>query len=193
MRIGIDIDGVLTDIEKFQIEYGSKYFSKKNKTIVNPNAYDTTDLFGITLEEDNEFWNLAIQDYIKVPPRNYVEEIIKKLKKEGYEIYIITARSSNLSYSKNIDSLKMQTIVKKWLKKYNIYYDKLIFSMEDKLNICLENKIDIMIEDKPKNIIELSKHLPIICYHAGYNSHCNSDNIIRCYSWYDIYYKIKNI
>ena len=27
MRIGIDIDGVLTDFEKWQLDYGSKYLS----------------------------------------------------------------------------------------------------------------------------------------------------------------------
>ncbi len=26
MRIGIDIDGVLTNVEEFEIDYGSKYF-----------------------------------------------------------------------------------------------------------------------------------------------------------------------
>ena len=26
MRIGIDIDGTLTDIEKFQLDFGSKFF-----------------------------------------------------------------------------------------------------------------------------------------------------------------------
>ena len=31
MRIGIDIDGVLTDFEKWQLDYGSKYFLKYNK------------------------------------------------------------------------------------------------------------------------------------------------------------------
>ena len=29
MRIGIDIDGVLTDIEQWQIDCGSKYFNKE--------------------------------------------------------------------------------------------------------------------------------------------------------------------
>lgn len=39
MIIGIDIDGVLTDIEKFELDYGSKYMiTKFNKTIVNPNG-----------------------------------------------------------------------------------------------------------------------------------------------------------
>ena len=30
MRIGIDIDGVLTDFEKWQLEFGSKFFIKYN-------------------------------------------------------------------------------------------------------------------------------------------------------------------
>ena len=36
MRIGIDIDGVLTDIEQWQLDYGSKfYFEKYNKQILD--------------------------------------------------------------------------------------------------------------------------------------------------------------
>ncbi len=52
MRIGIDIDGVLTDIEKFQIEYGSKYFYEKGINIVNYKGYEITELFGVSLKED---------------------------------------------------------------------------------------------------------------------------------------------
>ena len=192
MRIGIDIDGVLTDIEKFQIEYGSKYFFERNKSIINYKGYETTDIFGVSLKEDDEFWNVAIKDYIKEPARNYASEVIQMLKNEGNEIYIITARSSNLTYIDTIDTEQMRDIVREWLKKYNIYYDKLIFSKEDKLEICLENKVDVMIEDKPKNINEISTKIPVICYHANYNKHCIGNNITRCYSWYDIYFHIKS-
>lgn len=193
MRIGIDIDGVLTDIEKFQIEYGSKYFHSKGKSIINYKGYETTEIFGLSLKEDDDFWNIAIKDYINEPARNYASEVIRKLKEEGNEIYIITARSSNLNYTDDINIEQMQNIVKNWLKKQNIYYDKLIFSKEDKLQICLENDIDIMIEDKPSNVNELSKKIPILCYHSSYNENCTGTNIYRCYSWYDIYFKINNI
>lgn len=41
MRIGIDIDGVLTDIEQWQLDYGSKViFEQYNKGIINSNGYD---------------------------------------------------------------------------------------------------------------------------------------------------------
>lgn len=41
MRIGIDVDGVLTNIERFQLDYGSKYFFENHKEgkIKNPYAY----------------------------------------------------------------------------------------------------------------------------------------------------------
>lgn len=45
MRIGIDIDGVLTDFEKWQLEFGSKFFIKYNKNIVNPDGYDSATVF----------------------------------------------------------------------------------------------------------------------------------------------------
>lgn len=84
-------------------------------------------------------------------------------------------------------------IVLEWLKKNDILYDNIIFSPEDKLDICMENNIDLMIEDSPANINKISKKIPVICYQAGYNELCNGENIIKCYSWYDIYAKINKL
>ena len=57
MRIGIDIDGVLTDYEKWQIEVGSKFFMKYNKYIVDPNGYDSDTVFGVNKEMDVKILN----------------------------------------------------------------------------------------------------------------------------------------
>ncbi|MNT49415.1 hypothetical protein D3C72_1862660 [compost metagenome] len=99
-----------------------------------------------------------------------------------------------MSHSSQIMSVEEnQTIVKQWLYKNNINYKELIFSQEDKLSICEEKNIGIMIEDKPKNINEISMMIPVICFDARYNKQCLGENIIRCYSWYDIYAKIKKL
>ena len=50
-----------------------------------------------------------------------------------------------------------------------------------------------MIDDKVENINEISKHIPVICFNAGYNKECKGKNIYRAYSWYDVYSKIKEI
>lgn len=195
MKIGIDIDGVLTDIEKWQLDYGSKfYYENYHKGIINNKGYETDEIFDSSHECDNLFWDKYFKDYsVNVEVRKFAAEIISNLKNEGYEIYIITARGNFLSHSASVMSKKEnEQIVKKWLNKNNIYYDQIIFSPEDKLDICINNKIDIMIEDKVDNINKISTKIPVICYNAGYNEVCKGKNIYRVYSWYDIYYTIKN-
>lgn len=196
MRIGIDIDGVLTDIEQWQLDYGSKfYFEKYGKEIQNNEGYETTDIFKVDSKLDGEFWTEYFKDYsINVDVRKLASEVIKKLKQDGNEIYIITARGSFLSHSANVMLFEEnKNIVLEWLRKNEIEYDKIIFSPEDKLSICLENNIDVMIEDKVDNINKISTRIPVICFHAGYNKNCKGNNIFRCYSWYDIYSKISSI
>ena len=195
MRIGIDIDGVLTDIEKWQLDYGSKfYYENYNKEIVNPKGYETNDIFNSTVECDDLFWDKYFKEYsINVEARKYASEVISKLKQDGYEINIITARGSFLSHSSDVMSKEEnEQIVKDWLQKNKIYYDSLIFSTEDKLDICIKNNINIMIEDKVDNINKISTKIPVICFNAGYNEECKGENIYRAYTWYDIYNTIKN-
>ena len=195
MRIGIDIDGVLTDIEKWQLDYGSKfYYENYNKEIVNPKGYETNDIFNSTVECDDLFWDKYFKEYsIDVEARKFASEVISKLKQDGYEINIITARGSFLSHSSDVMSKEEnEQIVKDWLKKNDIYYNSLIFSPEDKLDICIDNDINIMIEDKVDNINKISTKIPVICFNAGYNEECTGKNIFRVYTWYDIYNTIKN-
>lgn len=192
MRIGIDIDGVLTDFEKWQLEVGSKFFIKYNKNIVNPDGYDSDTVFNVTKEIDSEFWYDYLYDYAKnEPARKFAGEVIDKLKDKGYEIYIITARY--LTDRNNDLGKEMRNIVTKWLEENNINYNKIIFSPEDKLEICKENNISIMIEDKVENINNISKIIPVVCFNAAYNKECNGKNIFRAYTWYDVYYQITNI
>lgn len=196
MRIGIDIDGVITDIEQWQLDYGSKFFYENhNLNIKNYKGYETKEIFNVDENLDDNFWEKYFKEYsLNVESRKFAAEVIKKLKESNNEIYIITARGNFLSHSAKVMSIEEnQTIVIKWLEKNNIYYDKLIFSPEDKLELCKQNKIDLMIEDKPRNIDIISTKIPVICFHANYNEKCSGDNIYRCYSWYDILYKIEQL
>ena len=126
-----------------------------------------------------------------VKPKLYAKETIKKLREDGNEIYIITARF--LTDRNDELGNRMRKIVLEWLKENNIFYDNIIFSPEDKINICIENDIDLMIEDKVENINIISQKIPVICFDAKYNQQCKGKNIIRCYSWYDIYAKIQEL
>lgn len=186
MRIGIDIDGVLTDIEQWQLDVGGKFFSKFNKSVLNKDGYEITKIFNVSDELDSQFWNEYLYDYVtKEPSRKYASEVIKKLKDDGNEIYIVTARY--LTDRNNEDGEKMRKIVVNWLAEQKIDYDEIIFSPEDKKENCKKYNIDIMIEDKVDNINKISSVIPVICFHAGYNNECKGKNIYRVYNWYDIY------
>lgn len=186
MRIGIDIDGVLTDIEQWQLDVGGKFFFDYNKNVVNNDGYEITEIFDVSNELDNEFWNEYLYEYVtKEPSRKYAGEVIKKLKDDGNEIYIVTARF--LTDKNTDDGKRMREIVVNWLKEQNICYDEIIFSPEDKKENCKKYNIDIMIEDKVDNINKISSIIPVICFHAGYNKECRGSNIYRVYNWYDIY------
>jgi len=180
MRIGIDIDGVLTDIEQWQLDVGGKFFSKFNKGVEKKDGYEITEIFNVSDELGNQFWNEYLYEYVtKEPSRKYASEVIKKLKDDGNEIYIVTARY--LTARNTDDGKRMRDIVVNWLKEQKIYYDEIIFSPEDKKENCKKYNIDIMIEDKVDNIDKISSIIPVICFHAGYNKECSGNNIYRVY------------
>ena len=197
MRIGIDIDGVLTNVGDAVMNYATKYFVENNiKYEIGKIDYDYFKTFNIKDRNiENKFWNEYLEYYsVNEKARPLASEVIKELKKDGHEIYIITARW--LTNQDNEAGERMCNIVKNWLKENDIVYDKLVFSKaekERKPDEIKEYKIDVMIEDSPKNINELSKIVKVICYNTEYNKECNGNNIIRCYSWYDIYDKISSM
>ncbi len=186
MKIGIDIDGVLTDISRFYLDYGAKFAFENNiDKILNPDGYEIEDILDLEEGAHKEFWEKYDDYYTKnVYTREFASEIIKKLKDNGNEIHIITARNPKYENGENwtID----------WLKENSIYYDKLVFT-DKKLEYCKCNNIDLMIEDNSNTIFKISKLIPVICFDNRYNQNCKGNNIIRCYSWYDIYSKIKKI
>lgn len=197
MNIGIDIDGVLTNYRKFAIEQGKKYCKENNKgELINPEAYDSTDMFNWDEETDLDFWEKNIFLYAeKNPVIQGASENIKKLKSDGHTIFIITARmvASPESICKEELKEKMRKTVKEWLSKNEIVYDYIIFSKEDKSEHIIENDIDIMIEDAPSNLKNLSKLTKMICVDWPYNKGIEKDNIYRCYNWNEIYDKILEI
>lgn len=187
MKIGIDIDGVLTNIIRYICDYGSKYFFEKyGKLDININAWSIKDMFRVTDDEDKECWLTLVKDYsINEPARPFAAEIIKKMREENNEIYIITARGA---CKWEDEEGVMNKLLQLWLKNNDIQYDKLIIS-NDKLDVCKKYGIDIMIEDKTENICSISTELPVICFDENHNKNLNGKNIYRAYSWYDVYYK----
>lgn len=194
MNIGVDIDGVLLDLERFALDCGTKMCIEKNIDInINLEKYFEGEKFHWTQEQEDEFWDTYLLEYVQNSmPRKYASEIIKKLREEGNTICIITARNESGMPEEYYGKMQEETI--KWLKTNNIEYDKIFFTTDDdKLNKCKENNIDIMIEDSPTNIKNISKEIKTIKFDCQYNRNVESENIIKAYSWYHIYQIINEL
>ncbi len=192
MNIGIDIDGVLTDLEKAIIDFGTKMSVEEKWPIkIDVSKYWEVEALEWTQEQADKFWNKYLVEYVvESKPRMFSKEIIEILKKEENNIYIITARNE---YGMPPEYYgKMQELTREWLKNQDIKYDKLIFARDsEKLHQCIENNVEIMIEDSPNNIEDISKKIKVIKFDCQYNKQVNGENIITAYSWYHIYDIIK--
>ena len=192
MRIGVDIDGVLTDLSNFLLEYAVDFYKEKGFELINPKGSDVKEMFGVDEELVYAFWEEYLPKYFSMPPRNGSSETINKLKREGNYIVIISARGSG----KDEDTLGRKStefVTKKWLSMYGFNPDLVLFTTDGKLNACKKNKIDLMIDDLPYNLLEVSSKIKCICYNTPYNEDVHNDNIIRCYDWDDIYDKIQQL
>ena len=109
MNIGIDVDGVLTDIYNYQIEKGQQYFNKMKEK----NTLSIAEMFDVTSEEEKKFWTKYIWEYcLKVKAREGASEALQKLKDEGNKIYIITSRVHTTK--KNILGLIFRKMLISW-------------------------------------------------------------------------------
>ena len=94
MKIGIDIDGVLTDISRFYLDYGAKFAFENNiDKIAKPNGYEIEEILGLQKDAHIEFWKKYDRFYTKkIYTREFAAEVISKLKNDNNEIHLITAR-----------------------------------------------------------------------------------------------------
>ncbi len=161
MRIGIDIDNTLTEIEEELMEKAEGYARQLGKNINVDREFmiDTTNdgniyqkMFGFNEEELKHFLG-PIQESITSTaiPRENAVEILNQLHLDGHSIYIITARDSQFHKNPYEQS-------KEWLKGHYIYFDQLIVNARNKGKVCAEYEIDLLIDDNARNCIEADQY-----------------------------------
>ena len=188
MIIGVDFDGVLTDLANFFYNEGEKYAKEHNINInKNESAYSTLEYFGWSQEDDLNFWESNHLKYTKfVKAKTGAKEVLKKLREEGHKIVIITARRDcDLDTEKGCEKRK---ISEEWLRTHEISYDKICYVGDlSKVKFILDHKIDVFIDDSVKNLDEISKMIPTICFDEKYNRNYSNDNMKRLGSWKEIF------
>ena len=190
MRIGIDIDNVISNMNECLIEEYLKHDKTlRNTGIVNSKARIRYGMFDWTKSEDDEFYYSNIErmaeNFGLIPSSR---ETIERLKQEGNEIYIITGRD-------NGEYKEPWGLTIDWLKKHNVYYDKLIltdaYNSHAKTVECMKYNIDIMIDDNIATCLDIQKHgIKVLAMNTTTNM--TEDDIERVNDWREIYEKISN-
>lgn len=185
MRIGIDIDNVISNFDEMLLEtYLIHDKELRNTGIINPNAkYIRTGMFDWSNEEELSFYKDNIECIAKkLKVKEKAKEYIDRLHNDGHFIYIITGRD-------NGDYSEPYNMTKKWLDENNIYYDNLIltdaYDIHAKSLECLKNDIDIMIDDSVRICSDLiTSGITTILMDTPYN---RKINIKRVKNWEEFY------
>ncbi|MDD6272467.1 MAG: DUF2608 domain-containing protein [bacterium] len=183
-RIAIDIDDTLTNssiiVREYAILHEREY---SNDNILTSNLDNM--LRGFTKNEAiaKFYKDYGIEMADKAQIKQDAREVINKLRKDGHEIVIITARSDN--YYKD-----SYTFCKNYLDRNEIKFDKLITSQLYKVKACQEENIDIMIDDGVDTCDNLNS-IGIKAFLFTGDLNLDKDTISeRVYSWNEVYEKI---
>lgn len=195
MNIGVDIDNTLTDIDRDLFEAAYKYTKRKYANFTKPEFVkydgksDVVQFYSSIFNwDENDMHQFFREDRIKIvdnaKARENAAEVIKKLKDEGNNIYVITARTSKFE-DRPYDRAK------EWLDKNDIVYDKLVIGAIDKVAACKELNVSIFIDDQLNQCINLGKNG--ICTIRFSNSNEKYKEFVNIGNWNDVYKYIVKI
>ncbi len=188
MRIGVDCDGVLTDLSAFYKEYGERFFRRKPD---EPDGCSVSEMFGCSGRMEFIFGLRYFIPYCKKwPPRENAAEALRKLADDGHELYQITARKFATEtgwlgrYSRELHE--------KWLEENNfsfkdIFYCSTNYAPEDKLAACRKYPIDVMIDDRPEVAWYLNNRgIRVLLFETPYNQRSYTPEAVRVKNWDEI-------
>jgi len=196
MNIGIDVDGVLTDIHSFNLRHAPPFFKKRfNREVIDDSKLDIRDVFACPDEELSKYWRKHKFAYtVFIPARKRARKTVRALRKDGHKVYIISKRV--FTCRKGFVGKFMRSTLRTWLWRKGIRYSEIIFCdseiADSKKTACLAKDIDIMVDDEPVNIEAIAPIAKVICFDTSYNRECVGDNIKRAQNWDEVYRIINN-
>lgn len=173
LTIGIDIDGVLGYFTEGLSDFAKKKFDINVK---NPYAYSLSERFGVKDGVALLMDYIKDHEYIKMKPN---KKAIKFFNSLDCNKIIITSR---YPIRREDNGIEVKEIVinetEKWLNKYKIKRDKLIFT-RDKVKHVIDNKIDFFFEDYFENAEKIGKIAKSFLVTCDWNVKENPINSIR--------------
>ena len=180
MRIGIDIDGVVSDSYRAWVREMNRHFGTNILELKN---YDMHLDFGVTWEEMGRYFKDNVAHLFEIPePMEGAKEGIEELLYQGHEVVYVTARS-----------LEEKDYTLNWMKKHQIPQEEILFTgFKCKVDYALKWQLDIFVEDNLTNAQGISEAgIPVLLVDASYNKGELPSGIIRCRGWQEILTEIR--
>lgn len=184
MKIAIfDIDDTITYESDFLRKYGPKFLEKENlkAIIVDERGYCLDEIYGLrdqfmergySLKEAevetnklvDKFWKLYFIKYNFCRIRPGVSNLINELKKNGYQIHILSLRGKRQKGSTlngNVQFEMVSKITKLMLRMNHIYYDRLrlVSDLKEKLDYIKYCFPEILFEDQISIIKNIDRRI----------------------------------
>lgn len=182
MKIGVDIDGVLTNLSDFEYKYGKKYF-KKSDDEIDRSTLSVRKMFNVSKKEESKFWLKYIWKYcLSEKLRPDMVDALNKLHDASNEIHIITARV-HTTEDTTLGSF-FRWMVRRSLNKAGLKYEGINYvsdenSAEEKKKICENLGIDVMIEDEVDNINSIKDTSYVYVVDHEYNKEVKDDKNVK--------------
>lgn len=178
MRLGFDIDGVWTDLEKKMVDVAAAKFGK----VISPLHLYQDEKHGLSREE---------LDLMFVPEFFYDMEPLsenilatQQLVEDGHEIHVVTARP---------ESEEMFDATIEWFKKHGVpEVDSFTFHHK-KAKVAFHLKLQRFVEDFSSNANELSNVMSrVYLINRPYNMKDNlSPNVIRVDNVWEVHQRLQ--
>lgn len=182
--VAFDVDGVLNDMHDFKIKQGNMFAKKYGCKLENPNKYSAKDIFGWSQDKELSFWKLYLPQIVNiVKPRDGVYYYLNKLLKEDITIYMFdTAIEQTYGEDKILRKQKHISLIN-WLKKNNLYYDKVLTTSFDRLLDIQNYKINVLVTDRSEVAEKVSTKIQVYLFDNIYNQGMDGVNIKRVYNF----------
>ena len=177
MRIGVDIDGVVSDSYPFWLTELNLHFGK-NITVIDD--YEMHLVFDVSKDAMNDYFVCNAERLLMTPkPITGAKQGIEALLRDGHEVFYITARTP-----------EERDVTVRWLTRCEIphEHERVLFAgFSSKLELVKLWGIEAFIEDYQVNAKLIAESgVPVFLLNASYNQEELPEGITRCHSWNEI-------
>jgi uncharacterized HAD superfamily protein len=172
LRIGVDIDGVISDSYPVWVSELNGYY-RKNITVLE--KYEMHLAYDVPPEDMNTFFENNMEQLLGTPqPVVGAKEGIEGILRLGHEVVYLTARRP-----------EDEAVTRRWLRRHRIPHETVLFSnLGGKEKLVRQWSMELFIEDYQLNARKIAASgVPVLLLDTTYNQGALPREIVRCKDW----------